>query len=154
MTPGDKGSLPEGVTRTAMDREAGEVFVSLRRKLGITSFGLNQISLPPGNRLRIHRHERQEEVYLVVEGRLVIVVEKNKRVELGPAELVRVAPSVRRQLVNPFAEPCVVVAIGADGEHEGRDAEAFTDWLETSGRPPQYVPLPEPFPVEEDAATA
>jgi uncharacterized cupin superfamily protein len=53
------------VTVTAVDWEPGERFVSLRRALGVTSFGLNQIMLEPGQRGRIHRHREQEEVYLV-----------------------------------------------------------------------------------------
>ena len=53
----------------------GDRFLPLRRQLGVTSFGMNQIVLQPGQRGRIHRHERQEEVYLVLEGRLTLVIE-------------------------------------------------------------------------------
>lgn len=65
---------------------------------------------------------------------------------LGPGELARVPASVRRQLVNRDAEPCVLVAIGAAGEHVGRDGEAFERWDERVGRPPQEVPLPDDLP--------
>jgi len=33
------------------------------------------------------------------------------------------------------------LAIGGAGEHVSRDGEAFGDWSETVGRPPQEVPL-------------
>ena len=79
----------------------------LRRQLGVTSFGMNQIVLQPGQRGRIHRHERQEEVYLVLEGRLTLVIE-SEPTELAEQELIRVAPGLRRQLINygPVAWSC------------------------------------------------
>ena len=67
--------MEDGVSRARLDPDVGERFVSLRRALGVTSFGINQLVLEPGQRGRIHRHERQEEVYLVIEGRLTLVVE-------------------------------------------------------------------------------
>jgi quercetin dioxygenase-like cupin family protein len=45
----------------------------------VTTFGLNAVTLAPGQRLRIHRHARQEEVYVVVAGTLTLAVEAEKR---------------------------------------------------------------------------
>ena len=135
----------EDVTRTAIDYSAGERFVSLRRALGVTSFGINQITLQPGQRGRIHRHGRQEELYLVLRGTLALIVE-HAELELGEGDLARVPASLRRQLVNRSTVPCTLVAVGADGEHDGRDGEAFADWSESEGLPPQEVPLPEDLP--------
>ena len=59
---------------TALDPDAG-MFQTLRRELGVTSFGINALTLQPKQRLRVHRHERQEEVYLVLEGELTLIVE-------------------------------------------------------------------------------
>jgi uncharacterized cupin superfamily protein len=56
------GAVDAGVKTTAIDWESHERFVSLRRALGVTSFGFNQITLQPGERGRIHRHREQEEV--------------------------------------------------------------------------------------------
>jgi mannose-6-phosphate isomerase-like protein (cupin superfamily) len=116
--------------------------VPLRRELGVTSFGINQIVFQPGQRGRIHRHGRQEEVYLVLEGTLTLLVEREESV-LERGELVRVGPELRRQLVNRGPERLVVLALGGDGEHAGRDGEAFVSWDDTEGAPPQEVPLPE-----------
>ncbi len=135
----------EGVAQTALEA-TDERFVSLRGVLGVTSFGLNQLTLRPGQRNRIHRHREQEEVYLVVRGRLTVAVEGVER-ELGEGELLRVAPQLRRQLLNRSGAPCTVVAIGAAGDHLSRDGEAFGDWSETEGRPPRDVPLPGDVPV-------
>ena len=137
--------MDEGIARTALDPEAGERFVSLRRPLGVTSFGINQMVLEPRQRGRIHRHERQEEVYLVLEGTLTLVVEGEEQA-VGRGELVRVAPEVRRQLVNRGPERVVMVALGGDGEHTGRDGEAFADWDDTQGATPQEIPLPDDLP--------
>jgi mannose-6-phosphate isomerase-like protein (cupin superfamily) len=114
----------------------------LRRPLGIEAFGLNQLTLQPRQRGRIHRHREQEEVYLVLDGTLTLVVEGEEH-ELGAGELARVPPELRRRLENRGGTPCVLVAIGAAGEHVGRDGEAFERWEDAEGRPPQEVPLPD-----------
>jgi mannose-6-phosphate isomerase-like protein (cupin superfamily) len=133
--------VEDGIARARLDPEVGERFLSLRRALGVSSFGINQIVLEPGQRGRIHRHERQEEVYLVVQGHLTLVVEGEES-ELGEGELVRVAPAVRRQLVNRGPARLVLVALGGAGEHQGRDGEAFASWEQESGVSPQELSLP------------
>lgn len=147
MEPGD-------VQRTAIDPAAVESFVSLRRALGVSAFGFNQITLQPRQRLRIHRHTSQEEVYVVIQGTLTLVIEGEEELELQPGELARVAASIRRQLINRSPKPCTLIAIGASGEHHSRDGEAFTDWNETEGRPPQEIPLPDDLPDDNPAAPA
>lgn len=123
-----------------------EPFQLLRRELGASSFGLNLITLRPKQRLRVHAHERQEEVYLVMEGELTLIVEGEPHV-LGEGTLARVAPEQRRQLTNSGEQRAVVLAIGGDGEHRGRDGRAWTSWEEDGdGRPPQEIPLPEDLP--------
>jgi quercetin dioxygenase-like cupin family protein len=139
--------METGVSFAALDPDTEERFVALRRMLGVTSFGLNQILLRPGQRGRIHRHASQEEVYLVLAGTLTLLVEGEER-ELRQGELVRVAPAVRRQLVNRQpGEDLLVLALGGAGEHVGRDGEAFESWEQETGAPPQEVPLPEDEPV-------
>ena len=129
------------ITKTALDLDSDERFVSLRRELGVTSFGINLLTLRPGQRGRIHRHREQEEVYLVLRGTLSVGLEDGE-VELGEYEIVRVPASTRRQLSNRGESVCVLVALGGAGEHVGRDGEAFESWDEAEGRPPQEVPLP------------
>jgi mannose-6-phosphate isomerase-like protein (cupin superfamily) len=141
--------MDSDVNVTAVEWDTGERFVSLRRALAVTSFGLNQITLQPGQRGRIHRHREQEEVYVVLRGSLTVAFE-NEEIELAEGQLIRVAPTMRRQLLNRGDRPCVVVAIGGAGEHVGRDGEAFAAWSETEGRPPQEVPLPADLPSDDD----
>jgi mannose-6-phosphate isomerase-like protein (cupin superfamily) len=137
--------MEEGIARTRLDPDAGERFVPLRRQLGVTSFGMNQIVLEPRQRGRIHRHLRQEEVYVVLEGTLTLVIEGEEQV-VKRGELVRVAPAIRRQLVNRGPERLVLLALGGATEHMGRDGEAWVDWDADAPAPPQEVPLPEDLP--------
>jgi uncharacterized cupin superfamily protein len=122
--------------------------VRLRAALGVSSFGLNQIVLRPGQRARIHRHERQEEVYLVLDGTLSLLVE-GEETTLGRGELVRVGPDVRRQLVNRGPGTLSLLAIGGAGDHDGRDGLAYPDWDATEPVSPRDLPLPEDLPPAE-----
>jgi uncharacterized cupin superfamily protein len=136
--------MPEpDITFTTMNPGSGERFQPLRRELGVGGFGMNLITLAPGQRGRIHAHERQEEVYVVLEGELTLAVERAEHaVPRGGA--VRVGAAVRRQLINRGSEPLVMLALGGSGQHEGRDGHAWTSWDETGeGRSPQEIPLPE-----------
>ncbi len=138
--------MRQGVTIGQLDLGLEDRFQRLRAELGVESFGLNLMHLAPGQRGRIHRHERQEEVYVVLHGTLTVELEGGERHELARGGLARVAPEVRRQLVNRGAEPVRFLAIGGAGPHEGRDGVAYAAWEETEGRPPQDVPLPDDLP--------
>jgi uncharacterized cupin superfamily protein len=133
--------METGVSYSKLDPDTDERFLSLRRELGITTFGINQILLRPGQRGRIHRHFHQEEVYLVLSGTLTLGVDGEER-ELTQGEIVRVAPEVRRQLVNRSDGDCLLLALGGAVEHVGRDGEAYESWDAEAGAPPQQVPLP------------
>jgi mannose-6-phosphate isomerase-like protein (cupin superfamily) len=139
-----------GFTRTAISSEGDERFVSLRRPLELSGLGMNLIVLAPGQRGRVHDHERQEEVYLVWEGVLTLIVEGEAH-DLGRGELARVGPGTRRQLVNLGPQHCALVALGATpGAHEGRDGLAWASWDDPGpARSPQEVPLPDDLPASE-----
>jgi mannose-6-phosphate isomerase-like protein (cupin superfamily) len=138
--------MEEGIATARLDPDVGERFLPLRRQLGVSTFGLNQIVLEPRQRGRIHRHRHQEEVYLVLEGTLTLLVERDEHVfERG--ELVRVGAAVRRQLVNRGSDRLVLLALGGATEHVGRDGEAWTDWDADGPSPPQETPLPEDLPA-------
>jgi mannose-6-phosphate isomerase-like protein (cupin superfamily) len=133
--------MEDGTSVTRLDPETGERFLPLRRQLGVSSFGMNQIVLQPGQRGRIHRHKHQEEVYLVLEGRLTMLLEGEES-DLEEGELIRVAPQVRRQLVNRGPGRVVLLALGSASEHQGRDGEAFGAWSDTEPVSPQELSMP------------
>jgi uncharacterized cupin superfamily protein len=130
-----------------LDPDSGERFQRLRNELGVSTFGMNLIVLQPRQRGRIHRHEVQEEVFLVLEGELSLGLDGEEHV-LGAGELVRVGPTVRRQLVNRSGKRVAVLALGGSAEHAGRDGRAWETWEDDGpGRPPQEVPLPADLPA-------
>jgi mannose-6-phosphate isomerase-like protein (cupin superfamily) len=135
------------VASTTINTNNSERFQSLRRELGIDGFGMNVITLRPRQRGRIHSHEVQEEVYLVLEGELTLGVDGDEET-YGRNSVVRVGPGVRRQLVNRGGATLLLLALGASGEHVGRDGRAWESWDEDGeGRAPQEVPLPSDLPV-------
>ena len=140
--------MEQGTATTRLEDDPDDRFVRLRAALGVSSFGLNQIVLRPGQRGRIHRHEQQEEVYLVLDGTLTLLVEGDERT-LGRGELIRVGPDVRRQLVNRGPGTLSLLALGGAGEHEGRDGLAYPDWAATEPVSPRDLPLPEDLPEGE-----
>lgn len=139
--------MEDGVAFAQIDLDSGERFQRLRAELGVSTFGLNLILLQPGQVGRIHRHEHQEEVYLVLDGELSLLIEGEEHL-LGQGALARVAPSVRRQLVNRRPRRVVLLALGGTSDHTGRDGIAFESWDATEGAPPQEIPLPADVPVE------
>ncbi len=142
--------MESGVDFAQLNLDTDERFQRLRAELGVTTFGMNLIVLRPGQAGRIHRHERQEEVYLVLEGELSLLLEgEEHRVSAGG--IVRVAPEVRRQLVNRRPQRVALLALGGATEHEGRDGQAYPSWDATESAPPQDVPLPGDVPVEPAA---
>ncbi|MTD44786.1 cupin domain-containing protein [Conexibacter sp. W3-3-2] len=139
-----------GLSRTHVDLDdpPHERFVPLRRDLGITTFGMNLMTFDPGQQGRIHRHAMQEEVYVVLDGVLDLVVEQETH-ELRRGDVVRVAPQLRRKLVNRGPDRVVLLALGGSAEHRGRDGEAFPDWDASTPAPPQEIPLPDDLPADE-----
>lgn len=140
--------MEPGITISRIDAASSERFQSLRRELGITTFGLNVMRLAPGQRGRIHRHLGQEEAFLVLDGRLTIVAEGEER-DLAIGEICRVAPDIRRQLVNRGPDPLVLLALGGASPHDGRDGVAYASWDDEDGGPPADIPLPEDLPASD-----
>ena len=101
------------ITFASLQRSTGERFQGLRRELGVSSFGMNLV-LQSGQRGRIHAHEHQEEVYLVLEGELTLLIEEAEH-KLGPDDVARVGPAMRRQLVNAGSKRLVLLALGGAG---------------------------------------
>ncbi|GAC1435121.1 MAG: hypothetical protein NVSMB51_03860 [Solirubrobacteraceae bacterium] len=136
----------DGVQLATVPPDLDERFFALRRELGVGTFGINVMRLAAGQRGRIHRHARQEEVYCGLDGILTLVVERQE-FELERLQAVRVAPQLRRQLINRGAAPLLLLALGGAEPHEGRDGEAFARWEDVAGAPPQEIPLPDDVPT-------
>ena len=140
--------MDSGTSVTRLDPDSGERFQPLRRDLGVTTFGMNLITLQPGERGRVHEHARQEEVMLVLEG-ILDVVTADGVVELHAHDLMRIAPDVRRQLVNRGPGRTVIVALGGSNEHDGRDGRAFASFDDVDAKAPQDLPNPDSLPASD-----
>ena len=66
------------------------------RHLELTGVALGLVHLRPGKGYTFtHAHEKQEEVYMVIEGRGHILLD-GEMVDVGPGDFVRVSPQTRR----------------------------------------------------------
>jgi mannose-6-phosphate isomerase-like protein (cupin superfamily) len=80
----------------------GGGFRRVRAGLGVTSFGLQVIELPPNYEHypeHDHTHDEQEEVYTVLDGRVKLHV-GGEEYELVPGTFARVGPGEKRKLVS------------------------------------------------------
>jgi uncharacterized cupin superfamily protein len=101
----------------------GPGFRKIRSALGVTAFGVNAIVLPPGYETNRHYHERQEELYLVIEGEIELTLGDERRT-LGPGGLARVDAATVRSLRNTSADgQATYVCVGGEGGYVGRDGK-------------------------------
>jgi uncharacterized cupin superfamily protein len=103
------------------DLGEGPGFRKVRSALGVTAFGVNAVVLPPSWVTPRHTHERQEELYLVLDGEIEFDLGGEKQT-LGRGGLARVSPGTMRSLRNTSdtAEAAYFCVGGADG-YVGRD---------------------------------
>ena len=103
-----------------MEAGYGGAFKRARADLGVTSFGMAVLDLPPNIEAypeHDHAGDGQEEVYLVLRGGGEIEIE-GERHPLDPDTMVRVGPGTSRK-IWPGAEGMRVLALG------GRPGKAY-----------------------------
>lgn len=101
-----------------MEAGFGGGFVKARAELGVSSFGMQVIRLPADfgdYPEHDHSEDRQEEVYVALDGSGWIDVE-GERVELGEDVYVRVGPGVKRKVHAGSAGLKMLVIGGCPGE--------------------------------------
>jgi mannose-6-phosphate isomerase-like protein (cupin superfamily) len=77
---------------------------------------------PPGTRGRRHADKVQEEVFVVIAGRLTMLLgDPAERVDVGPESVVAVEPGTPLQVRNETDEELVLYIYGAPPEQEGAD---------------------------------
>ena len=105
------------------DLGEGPGFRKIRTPLGVTAFGVNAIVLPPGTSNKLHYHERQQELYLVLEGEVEIEFGDGSTHVLGPGGLARVDAATARRLSNTSdSEDATYFCVGGDSD-VGRDSQ-------------------------------
>jgi uncharacterized cupin superfamily protein len=105
------------------DLGEGPGFRKVRQALDVTEFGVNAVVLPPGYESRRHYHDRQQELYVVMQGVIEFDFDGAKQT-LGPGGLARVdAPTVRSLRNTSEADDAVYVCVGGEGGYVGRDGQ-------------------------------
>jgi hypothetical protein len=118
--------MPGHAVKKIDDMEAvyGGAFKRARAELGVESFGLQVIDLPPnydGYPEHDHEQDGQEEVYVTLRGGGEIEIE-GERSPLGPDHIARVGSGVKRK-VWPGADGMRLLIIGGvpGGTYEAPD---------------------------------
>ena len=104
------------------DLGEGPGFRKVRQALDVTAFGVNAVVLPPGYVTGHHYHERQEELYLVLEGEIEVEFGDGDKHVIGPGGLARVSPpTVRRMRNTSESESATYFCVGGADGYVGRD---------------------------------
>ena len=105
------------------DLGEGPGFRKVRQALDVTEFGVNAIVLPPGYESRRHYHDRQQELYVVMQGEIEFDFDGAKQT-LGAGGLARVdAPTVRSLRNTSESDEAVYLCVGGEGGYVGRDGQ-------------------------------
>jgi len=107
--------VPDYAVKKIDDMEAIYLgaFKRARAELGVSSFGMQVMEMPPGTDQypeHDHSEDGQEEVYMVLRGSADIEIE-GERFPLDPDTMVRVSPGTRRK-IWPGDDGVRVLAIG------------------------------------------
>jgi uncharacterized cupin superfamily protein len=105
------------------DLGEGPGFRKVRAELGVQAFGVNAVVLPADYTSKRHYHERQEELYLVLEGEIEFEFDDGN-ITLGRGGVVRVDPHTVRALRNTSPDDeAMYFAVGAADGYVGRDGK-------------------------------
>jgi uncharacterized cupin superfamily protein len=116
----------------------------VRAGLGVTSFGMQVIELPPNFSMypdHDHSHDEQEEVYAPLTGRATLRV-GDEEFELEPGMFARVGPAQRRKLTTGDQGARLLCLGGVPGK-----VYEPPEWTEEGGVLP-------PMPAKDGAAKA
>jgi quercetin dioxygenase-like cupin family protein len=108
--------LPAGETFWRPSNQMGVLNTDLARQLEATTLGARLWRLRPGQASTRHRHDTQEELYVVLEGTGRMRVGDDDALTLPPLSAVLVAPDAVRQVFNDTAEDALWLVAGAPPE--------------------------------------
>jgi uncharacterized cupin superfamily protein len=97
---------------------AGIRFRAIRQALGVRAWGMNVLEMDPhceAYPAHDHQHDDQEEVYLVLEGSLVIQFDGHERV-LMRGDLAHVTHDTKRKLVTRESSAVLLALGGVPGK--------------------------------------
>jgi hypothetical protein len=102
-----------------MERAFGGALARVRAELGMSAFGVQVVDLPPSSGELApehdHRHDGQEELYLLLDGSAEVVV-PDGTVALDRDTFVRIGPLVRRRIRSGPSGARVLMIGGTPGQ--------------------------------------
>lgn len=114
----------EGYAVANLDALAeGPGFRKVRRRLGVTAFGVNAIEIPAGFETGRHYHDEQEELYFIHSGQVEMTFNDDSVHLLGPGGLARVDAATVRKIKNVGDAPAIYLVVGGKGGYVGRDGK-------------------------------
>lgn len=92
--------------------------------LGVTEFGVNLLTIPPGYETGRHYHERQQELYFVHRGAIEMELGDGSKQELREGGAARVDASTVRRIRNPSdTDDAQYLVVGGQGGYVGHDGK-------------------------------
>jgi mannose-6-phosphate isomerase-like protein (cupin superfamily) len=134
-----------------MQRAFGGALARVRAELGITAFGVQVVDLPPDSGdlapEHDHRHDGQEELYLLLSGSGEVVVPDGS-VALDPETFLRLGPAVRRRIRSGPEGARVLMIGGVSGQAYIPPAMSELDGPEIFGPTASSVIAPDDSPPQ------
>jgi mannose-6-phosphate isomerase-like protein (cupin superfamily) len=113
----------------------GYGFRKLRKGLGVSAFGINAITMPPGYETGSHYHDEQEELYFVHRGEIEMVFGDGATHRLKEGGSARVDASTLRKVRNVGEGDATFICIGGKDGYIGRDGRMADGEQRVSGPP-------------------
>jgi mannose-6-phosphate isomerase-like protein (cupin superfamily) len=115
----------EGWTTTTLaDLGDGPGFRKVRKELGVEAFGVNAIVIPAGYETGFNWHEKQDELYFVHAGRILMTFGDGGTQELEAGGFAHVSAPTHRKVKNIGDSEAIYIIVGAKGGYVGRDGRS------------------------------
>ena len=113
----------------------GYGFRKLRKGLGVTAFGVNAITMPPGYETGSHYHDTQEELYFVHRGTIEMEFGDGTTHRLVVGGSARVVAATLRMVRNVRDGDATYLCAGGKDGYVGRDGRLPDGEQRVSGPP-------------------
>lgn len=113
----------------------GYGFRKLRKGLGVSAFGVNAITMPPGYETASHYHDVQEELYFVHRGTIEMVFGDGSTHRIAEGGSARVDAATPRKVRNVGDGDATFVCVGGKDGYVGRDGRSADGEARVSGPP-------------------
>jgi uncharacterized cupin superfamily protein len=113
----------------------GYGFRKMRKGLGVTAFGVNVITMPPGYETGSHFHDVQEELYFVHRGAIEMVFGDGSAHRLSEGGSARVDAATLRKVRNVGDGDATYLCAGGKDGYVGRDGRMPDGEQRLSGPP-------------------